>query len=1021
MSQRLSPTFLLRLLVPMLGLWPALALGQTVRVSKTSQTADETTIQAAIASLAPGGSRDDGNVNNNVVQIEDGEVYREALRVDGFGITIEGTGPTRPRIITSSAQAAANPNGFAVRVDTDQAVTLRRLVFLPDANDPPFGGFTFDEFTDSAGRGYTVTFEDVLVAGNAGNDQPCSTDGRTPPPAGTVRYQADVLDFNSTPTNSNSRVVLRRTILTGASGGTGALVRVFTDNGTAEIGEGCVFSWSNGGGVLFSAANNMIVEWLGTAAAPILVHGCNSYGIRNNTASARAFDRFEHVAVTRNALTSDVPGVLDSYTGTALQRWRNVTVASNATQSGTFPASGPLDFSSRISMVNCIVAGDGGEGPRTARNLIVMRTGAQLTVDGTCIDLSHGGTSLNVAWQRAAAQAITGIDGGSAVQQGVGLTGLSPQFRTFDPADPGFLVVGNPAFQKLGPNRTPLTGAGRIEPFPFTPINTLTGDLQAYLEGVPIPVAASTDKFRQPTADELLVFRSAVDDIIRGRFQAAANKAGLVNYDLIVYRDTPRSRDVAVLRERENANTAWGGVYAFALAPQRKLVTESPHPLFDGTRVQAIDLFFRTASMAFMQSGTHRNNSPELSPCDGTQSSGEPYRLSDMAHNSESFFQAAHEQLHRHHTDTISLSVHGMAATSDPSDLVMSNGTSASTSNPSLSRSVAQRMNQILTAQSDSRYAVSHQEPGESPALSGSTNTQGRYVNGSHRPCTLSASALFPERFLHMEQAPSVRNGPPSLWDFVVTTYNDLIAEFPAVSPAPPEGGNLLASFPLDGDLTPETGQDPGDPIGAVNPAADRFGRPAMALRLDNAGYATIPEFPYMGPDYEFSLSFWFRATSTGTGFQYMVSHGSIGANGEVTLPHSLHIYLVGDTGQVRSRFTLGNGRRWNFDGPLGLGDGAWHFFALTMSATQGAAIYIDGQPVGTDASHRLASFEPEGTIFLGARSDLLPARFMAHPGGQPAFLDGFALHDAALTAGQVLALFQEAPPVTRRDAWQVQ
>ncbi|BCX49173.1 conserved hypothetical protein [Haloferula helveola] len=309
------------------------------------------------------------------------------------------------------------------------------------------------------------------------------------------------------------------------------------------------------------------------------------------------------------------------------------------------------------------------------------------------------------------------------------------------------------------------------------PILIESGDLQAEINAHPIPSAASSDKYRLPTNQEMTAFRAALQHILDGDLQAAADAAVDANYDVVSYTDNVSSDVFALLREK-NSNQHWGGFYAIDLTPERELVVQCPHPLYDGVRVPATDLFFDTNAVGFLLAGTHRNNSPTESNCDGDLG-GDPYRISDMAHAPESLFQAAHEVIEAHFDTTVSLSFHGMAEGTDPADVSISNGTPTEFIGNSLSRSLATRMNEILGAAMDSRVAVSHQEPGQDPALSGSTNTQGRVTNGSTEPCqTPALFAIFPERFIHMECDPDVRDGDPANWAFIIQTLNEQVPLF---------------------------------------------------------------------------------------------------------------------------------------------------------------------------------------------------------------------------------------------------
>jgi hypothetical protein len=332
---------------------------------------------------------------------------------------------------------------------------------------------------------------------------------------------------------------------------------------------------------------------------------------------------------------------------------------------------------------------------------------------------------------------------------------------------------------------------------PAAPVLHEAGDLQLLLDSTLIPSEDSPDKYRLPTGGELTAFRKALRHVLAGDLQAAADEALAANYDVISYTDNVSGDVFTLLREKET-DRHWGGIYVVDQTPERALVVQCPHPLFDGVRAPSADIFMDTNAFAFLMAGTHRKNSPVESLCDHDPNN-DPYRISDMAHAPDSIFQAAHEVIEETIARTVSLSFHGMAQDSDPSNVSISNGTPREFPGNSLSRALAARINEILAGAADPRYAVSHQEPGENPALSGSTNTQGRHTNGSTNPCTEPARlAIFPERFIHMECAPDVRGGDPSNWAFITQTLNELIPLFSDPAPDLPVGDLVITEFMAD-------------------------------------------------------------------------------------------------------------------------------------------------------------------------------------------------------------------------------
>jgi hypothetical protein len=339
------------------------------------------------------------------------------------------------------------------------------------------------------------------------------------------------------------------------------------------------------------------------------------------------------------------------------------------------------------------------------------------------------------------------------------------------------------------------------------PVLQENGDLHAFIDAFPIPGEASPNKYRLPTEPELIAFRTALGHILEGDLQAAADAAVEANYDVVSFNDNVSADVFALLREK-NSNPHWGGLYVIDLTPERALVVQCPHPIYDGVRVPSADIFINTQAVALLLAGTHRNNSPVESDCDG-ELEGSPYRISDMAHAPDSFFQAAHEVIEDHFTRSVSLSFHGMAEDTDPADVVVSNGTGRIFRGNSLSSALAARMNQILADAFDPRVAVSHQEPGSDPALSGSNNTQGRFTNGSPDLCHADApNAVFPERFIHMENDPDVRSGPASNWAFITQALNEKIPLFSEPDPGLPVGKlaitELMPNPTQVGDVTGE-------------------------------------------------------------------------------------------------------------------------------------------------------------------------------------------------------------------------
>jgi hypothetical protein len=148
---------------------------------------------------------------------------------------------------------------------------------------------------------------------------------------------------------------------------------------------------------------------------------------------------------------------------------------------------------------------------------------------------------------------------------------------------------------------------------------------------------------------------------------------------------------------------------------------EAPHSLHDtGTLEQARDLFTGLGARVLVVSGTHRcanaaasGRSGTTAVCDGTSG---PFRVSDMAHTEQSAFHAAHRALAEHFG-------------------------------------------------ADSGVTTCNAFPGSVPwadRLCGTSDVQGRHVNGASPAC-IQAAPAGAGRFIHLEQSRAVRTEPTSV------------------------------------------------------------------------------------------------------------------------------------------------------------------------------------------------------------------------------------------------------------------
>ncbi|MEQ9557163.1 MAG: hypothetical protein RIG67_15450 [Rhodospirillales bacterium] len=218
----------------------------------------------------------------------------------------------------------------------------------------------------------------------------------------------------------------------------------------------------------------------------------------------------------------------------------------------------------------------------------------------------------------------------------------------------------------------------------------------------------------------------------------------------------------------DDAGDGLGPTVVLSPAPRRDLIAEAPHPVVDRYTAPETALFITLlGARAAIVAGAHRCAASRESPCSGTtrvcKAHGKaPYRDSDVAHNPDSLFHAAHEELSAHWPGALVFSIHGFAKTKAAPDTwaVISDGGKAE-GGPSdrLTRRLRDRLRALLDA-GDAR-AVACDDPDDRrfgfARLCGATNVQGRHLNGSTDVCRQGVEQAS-GRFLHIEQTLDLRD-----------------------------------------------------------------------------------------------------------------------------------------------------------------------------------------------------------------------------------------------------------------------
>lgn len=225
--------------------------------------------------------------------------------------------------------------------------------------------------------------------------------------------------------------------------------------------------------------------------------------------------------------------------------------------------------------------------------------------------------------------------------------------------------------------------------------------------------------YRPPTREQAARLAAAVGALSRGDTGAAEGVEPL-GYEV---RELEHGgRRLLALVEGTSKRRHWG---AFVLDPDTasEVVVEVPHPISDlATPQVGLELFARTRARALLLAGAHRGA--------GEQDSA------DVAHRTDSAFEAVHRVLLR--DDSVVVQLHGFddGRRDDPADVVLSGGTDDPPG----------RLRDVRNALTDQDFEVCLFRGGpRCRDLAARTNVQGRSAR--------EVGALF----VHVEAAPALR------------------------------------------------------------------------------------------------------------------------------------------------------------------------------------------------------------------------------------------------------------------------
>ncbi len=280
---------------------------------------------------------------------------------------------------------------------------------------------------------------------------------------------------------------------------------------------------------------------------------------------------------------------------------------------------------------------------------------------------------------------------------------------------------------------------------------TMSGDIVNHLGQIIDDMPGDTgDDYAAPTNPQLANWETCLVNLLQKKYAECEVIANQLNYDLIRFTDNGNNQVYYILQSQPLGSNYWGTYVFNPTACQSNLIIQAPHPRNDSnTGDQGIFILKEIGALFFMVAGTHRCNSDIFSACSGTTSTcdngAEKFRESDMAHTDESIFHKTTAILLDTLIQPFFIQLHGFSKGTDDPSLILSNSTTIAPPIDYLSK----LGNALVAIDPTLTFEVAHLNP--SIKLKGTTNTQGRLINGSSNACFI-ASPTNTGRFLHIEQ-----------------------------------------------------------------------------------------------------------------------------------------------------------------------------------------------------------------------------------------------------------------------------
>lgn len=299
-------------------------------------------------------------------------------------------------------------------------------------------------------------------------------------------------------------------------------------------------------------------------------------------------------------------------------------------------------------------------------------------------------------------------------------------------------------------------------------IESETGDLYKRVElAAQNQLKKDSNLFFAPNGAQRKAWAGIVEDILGRHLENATATIKKLSfpYDLKLFTDKTTKREYVLLEEKIPLQAGWG-FYVFDLETQNPLAIEIAHPVADGrTELEGIDAFLQTRARAFLMAGTHRRANKKETPCSqpataNNDSESTDYPESDVAHNTQTMFQMAHEILVNLKPETVAVQLHGMTERDVCPNAFISSG----------ARNITSNSKKLLECMGKNKVESGIYEGNRDGCpLGATTNVQGRFSNGEKKDScnTPVKSAPEPGLFIHIEQEPDLRRDRKS-WQGII-------------------------------------------------------------------------------------------------------------------------------------------------------------------------------------------------------------------------------------------------------------